>query len=411
MSAEHWEPIQTSKLAQLHEFPLYETIAKFNSLDLNKEKQKIENQFGHQGNKDILKPHQTTLEAVQKTAKDPALSGYTHSCGLPEARKALAEFYSTSDYTISVENVILFQGPDMAQNHLMRAFCNPGENFLIPSPSVGLWEETAPGYEVVCKKYKLIPEKNWEVDLQDLESQIDSKTKFILVVNPSNPCGSVYSEEHLKQIIAVAEKHKLPIIADEAMEGAVFEGNKAVSIAKISGDVPVLQMGGLAEQYFAFGWNTSWMIMYDRLGVMGPFNKGLQGIMQLMLHAATFVSSTIPELLEGPQQKYQAQEIMPRVRKNADTLCEGLQKLEKFIKGIKPQGGFSMLGLLNFESFKDITNEEEFVEKLYTEESVMLLPSRVFHYKGAVRFVTCLQEELYPEMLKRLENFCNNHAK
>jgi len=244
-----------------------------------------------------------------------------------------------------------------------------------------------------------------------LESQIDSKTKFILVVNPSNPCGSVYSEEHLKQIIAVAEKHKLPIIADEAMEGAVFEGNKAVSIAKISGDVPVLQMGGLAEQYFAFGWNTSWMIMYDRLGVMGPFNKGLQGIMQLMLHAATFVSSTIPELLEGPQQKYQAQEIMPRVRKNADTLCEGLQKLEKFIKGIKPQGGFSMLGLLNFESFKDITNEEEFVEKLYTEESVMVLPSRVFHYKGAVRFVTCLQEELYPEMLKRLENFCNNHAK
>jgi len=409
MSADHWEPLQTSNLAKLPEFPLYEILAKFDNLDLNKDKQKIENQYGIKGSKDILKPHASTLEAIQKAAKDPALSGYTHSCGLPEARKALAEHYSTSDYTISSDNVILFQGPDMAQNHLMRALCNPGDNFLIPSPSVGLWEETAPGYELICKKYKLIPEKNWEVDLTDLESQIDNKTKFILVINPSNPCGSVYSEEHLKQIIAIAEKHKLPIVADEGLEGVVFEGQKTVSIGKISGDVPVLQMGGLGEQYFAFGWNTSWVIMWDRVQVMGHFIKGLSALMQLMLHAATFVSSTIPELLEGPQPTHIAQDIMPKVRKNANVLFEGLQKLDKFIKPVKPQGGFSMLGLLNLESFKDIANEQEFVEKLYSEESVLALPSRIFHYKNAVRFVTCLQEEVYPDMLQRLENFCNNH--
>jgi len=405
-----WQPLQNSKLASLPEFPLYETLSKFNTLTSSTNKPIIEHQYGVKGSKDILKAHPTTLDSLEKNAKDATLSGYTHSCGLPEARKALAEHYSTKDYAISTENVILFQGPDMAQNHLMRALCNPGENFLIPSPSVGLWEETAPGYDIVCKRYRLLPEKNWEVDLEDLESKIDEKTRFILVINPSNPCGSVYSESHLKQILAVAEKHKLPIVSDESLEGAVFEGETAIPLGHISGDVPVLQMGGF-EQYFAYGWNTSWLVMYDRQNIMGPFNKGLQSIMQLMLHAATYVSNVIPDVLDGPQKDYQAKEIMPKVKKNAEIVCEGLKKLEKYMKPVKPQGGFSMIALLKLESFKDIANEREFVEKLYSEEGVMLLPSNVYHFEGAVRIITCLEEEVYSDFLNRLESFCNAHGK
>ena len=405
-----WQPLQNSKLASLPEFPLYETLAKFNTLTLSTEKPVLEHQYGVKGSKDILKAHPTTLESLKTNAKDATLSGYTHSCGLPEARKALAEHYSTKDYTIPVDNVILFQGPDMAQNHIMRALCNPGDNFVIPSPSVGLWEETAPGYEIECRRYKLLPEKNWEVDLVDLESKINEKTKFILVINPSNPCGSVYSEAHLKQILTVAEKFKIPIVSDEGLEGAVFEGESSITLGKISEVVPVLQMGGF-EQYYAFGWNTSWLVMYDRSNIMGPFNKGLQSIMQLMLHAALYLSNVIPDVLDGPQKDYAAKEVMPKVKKNAEIVYEGLTKLEKYLKPIKPQGGFSMMAILNLDSFKDIENEKDFVQKLYTEEGVLLLPSNVYHYEGAVRIITCLEEEAYSDFLNRLENFCKVHGK
>ena len=409
--ADEWEPVKTSILANLPEFPLYQVLGKFETLSLNSEKPLIDHQYGVKGSKDILKAHPTTIDSLKKNAKDSALSGYTHSCGLPEARKALAEYYSTNEYTVPFDNVILFQGGNMAQNHLMRALCNPGDNFIVPTPCSGLWEETAIGYDFVCKNYKLLPESDWEADLADLESQIDEKTRFFVVTNPADPTGSVYSAEHLKQIIAIAEKHKIPIVADEALEGAVFEGEEAINLGQISGDVPVLQMGGLGEQYFAFGWNTSWVILYDKINVMTQFLKGLQAIMQLMLHAPTMISNVIPDVLESPHNEYLTKEIMPRVQKNAYLVYEGLQSVEKYFRPIKPQGGFSMFVMVNFENFKDIKDEKELVEKLYTEESLQLLPSTVYHFKGAVRVVTCLSEDVYPEFIKRIESFCKVHAK
>ena len=108
--SDEWEPVKTSVLANLPEFPLYQVLGKFENLSLNSEKPLIDHQYGVKGSKDILKAHPTTIDSLKKNAKDSALSGYTHSCGLPEARKALAEYYSTNEYTVPFDNVILFQG-------------------------------------------------------------------------------------------------------------------------------------------------------------------------------------------------------------------------------------------------------------------------------------------------------------
>lgn len=101
-----------------------------------------------------------------------------------------------------------------------------------------------------------------------MESKIDKTTKAILINNPSNPCGSVYSKEHLESILRIAEKYHLPIISDEIYADMVFEGHKFYPIGSLSSKVPVLSIGGLAKVYLAPGWRLGWIALYDKLGVL-----------------------------------------------------------------------------------------------------------------------------------------------
>ena len=104
--------------------------------------------------------------------------------------------------------------------------------------------------------------------MDHLEQQIDLDTVAIVVVNPSNPCGSVYSKQHLLDILAVAERHFLPIIGDEIYGGMVFEGQKFHSIASLSRNVPVLSCGGIGKKYLVPGWRVGWILVYDKNKVL-----------------------------------------------------------------------------------------------------------------------------------------------
>ena len=97
-----------------------------------------------------------------------------------------------------------------------------------------------------------------------MDQLIDKDTVAIVVVNPSNPCGSVYSKQHLLDILAVAEKHSLPIIADEIYNDLVFKGQHSYPIATLSKNVPILSCGGLGKKYLVPGWRVGWILIHDR---------------------------------------------------------------------------------------------------------------------------------------------------
>jgi tyrosine aminotransferase len=109
------------------------------------------------------------------------------------------------------------------------------------------------------------PHRNWEVDLEDLERQIDSNTSMIIVNNPSNPCGSVYSREHLQAILKVASRRRIPIVSDEIYDRLIFDTKSTFySLGPLSIDVPILVVGGIAKVYLAPGWRLGWVIIHDR---------------------------------------------------------------------------------------------------------------------------------------------------
>ncbi len=125
-----------------------------------------------------------------------------------------------------------------------------------------------------CKFYKLVPEQQWQVDLDHLESLIDSKTAAILINNPSNPCGSNYSEAHLREIVKIAEKHEIPIISDEIYGDMVFKGETFTPLATLT-KLPILTCGGLAKRYLVPGWRVGWILVHDPSNVMGQVRAGM----------------------------------------------------------------------------------------------------------------------------------------
>ena len=113
--------------------------------------------------------------------------------------------------------------------------------------------------------YELDPENKFDIKLDTLESLIDERTRFILVVNPSNPWGSVFSKDHMKDIIAISEKHQVPIVADEIYYGFSFDEERPFySFPHIDTKIPIITLGAISKTYSVPGWRLGWLIVYNR---------------------------------------------------------------------------------------------------------------------------------------------------
>lgn len=140
--------------------------------------------------------HPVINEAIIEQVKKETCNGYTMSSGIPEAKQAIAEKFGNAENPIDPNNVFLTFGTSGALYAAISVLCHRGDNILAASPGFPLFQPICQNLEVNFKNYNLLPEKDWEIDLVHLESLIDSKTKAILVNNPSNPCGSAFTKEH-----------------------------------------------------------------------------------------------------------------------------------------------------------------------------------------------------------------------
>ena len=146
----------------------------------------------------------------------------------------------------------------------MSVLCEIGTRILCPKPGFSLCQPSGQNLGFEFELYNLLPEKCWEIDLDDLKSKITPKTSAILVNNPSNPCGSCFSKEHMEDILAVAEEYKIPIIADEVYYGLSYDPDRPFySFGTITKTVPVICTGSISKIYCLPGWRCGWNIVYN----------------------------------------------------------------------------------------------------------------------------------------------------
>lgn len=157
---------------------------------------------------------------------------------------------------------------------------------------------------IVTKAYNLDPSQGWNIDLKHMESLIDSKTRAIIVNNPGNPCGSVYSKEHILDILAIAERHKLPIISDEVYEFFAFPGVEYHPISSLSKNVPVLACSALSKRFLMPGIRMGWIVVNDRHGALKGVKDGLHNVTGRILGPNSTVQYALPEILKNTPQKF-----------------------------------------------------------------------------------------------------------
>ena len=179
--------------------------------------------------------------------------------------------------------------------------------------------------------------------MEHLESLIDENTSAILVNNPSNPCGSNFTEAHLKDILALAERNYLPIISDEIYAGMNWTKHPFTALYTIPSTVPIVTIGGLAKRWCVPGWRVGWVVLHERGGLFKELRRGISNLTQTQLHPNTVFQQALPEILETPQGFFDG--VVDVLKTNARLISEKLAKAPG-LKVIEPQGAmYSMVDL------------------------------------------------------------------
>ncbi|XP_076334138.1 tyrosine aminotransferase-like isoform X2 [Tachypleus tridentatus] len=355
-----------------------------------------------------LKPHEKITEAIVDSVRSMKFNGYGICVGMEEAREAVAVYTSCPGASIEAKDVILTSGSSCALEMCITVLANPGQNILVPRPGFPFYRTLAESAGVVVKYYNHLPEQNWEVDLADLENQVDDNTAAVIVNNPSNPCGSVFSQNHIQAILDVAARNFVPIIADEIYEHFVFPGYNYHSIASLSTEVPVLSCSGLSKRFLVPGWRLGWITIHDRKDIFGHrIRKGLELLSQKFLGPCTLIQGALSTILKETTRQF-FNGTVESVRRNAELSYTILSQVPG-LNPVMPAGAMFMMVGIDMDRFREFTSDLEFVERMVSEQSVFCLPGTCFNYPDFMRIVLTVPEEQMQEACERIADFCSCH--
>ncbi|ESO95613.1 hypothetical protein LOTGIDRAFT_227234 [Lottia gigantea] len=345
--------------------------------------------------------------AVIEAIKGRKSNGYTASVGYESARLAVADYTSTPTSVVTAKDVILTSGCSSALDLCISCLANPGQNMLMPLPGFSIYKTLAESLGIEVRNYKLLPEKSWEADLNHIEELIDENTAGIIVNNPSNPCGSVYSKEHLEAILEICEKNKLPVIADEIYEHFVFCGSKYYSLASLTTTVPILSCSGLTKRFLVPGWRMGWIVIHDLNDIFVNVRRGLVKLSQRILGPNTLVQQAIPDILKNTSSEF-FEDTLVHMKNNAEIFYSRFREIIG-LTPIMPQGAMYMMVGIDIETFPVFKCDIQFVEALVKEQSVFCLPASCFQYPNYFRVVLTIPETKVAEACDRIEEFCKKY--
>nr|XP_050864766.1 tyrosine aminotransferase isoform X2 [Vespula vulgaris] len=352
-SRERWE-VRASHIAKLTHNPIRSIVDNI-VVEPNPNKRMIALSIGDPTTFGNLKPAKEVIEAVQESIASQMYNGYAPSTGYEKAREAVAE-YGSSDFV----------------------------------------------------KVEAKPERSWEIDLDDLETKIDESTAAIVINNPSNPCGSVFSRNHILDILNIAARYYVPIIADEIYEHMVFPGRTFHSLASLSSEVPILLCSGLGKRFLVPGWRMGWIIIHDKQNVLeGEIRKGLQCLSQRIIGSNTLIQGALPAILRNTPEKFY-DDVMRTLHTHSKLCYNCIAKIPG-LKPIMPDGAMYMMVSIDLASFPEFNSDLEFVQRLLMEESVFCLPGQCFDYPSYMRLVITIPQDMLEEACQRIQEFCYRH--
>ena len=340
----------------------------------------------------------------------PSAQGYCDSKGLYSARKAIVQYYQSKDIrSVTVNDVYIGNGVSELITMAMQALLNDGDEVLIPMPDYPLWTAAATLAGGKAVHYLCDEQADWFPDVEDIKSKVTSRTKAIVVINPNNPTGAVYSKELLLEIIEVARQNNLIIFADEIYDKILYDGAVHHHIAALAPDLLTVTFNGLSKAYRVAGFRQGWMILNGPKKHAKGYIEGLDMLASMRLCANVPMQHAIQTALGGYQSINEF--ILPggRLLEQRNKAYELLNQIPG-ISCTKPMGALYMFPKIDIKKF-NMYDDEKMVFDLLAQEKVLLVHGRGFnwHSPDHFRIVTLPYVHQIEEALGKFARFLSHY--
>ena len=311
--------------------------------------------------------------------------GYSHAKGIFSARKAIMQRCQLQGIVdVEVEDIILGNGVSELIVMAMQALLNPGDEILIPAPDYPLWTAAVTLAGGTPVHYRCDESVGWQPDLEDIESKISAHTRGIVVINPNNPTGAVYSAEVLNGIVELARQHGLILYADEIYDRILYDEAVHIPLATLSEDVLCITFGGLSKNYRLAGFRSGWLIASGAKHLAHNYIQGMEMLASMRLCANVPAMYAIQTALGGRQTIDDLVAPSGQFHEQRDL---GWQRLNAIpgVTCVKPLGAVYLFPRLDPEIYP-IVDDEQFVLDLLLQEKMLLVQGTAFNWFDSQHF-------------------------
>ncbi len=352
-------------------------------------------------------------EIVQDMIRNlPHAAGYTDSKGLFAPRKSVVHYSQEKKIAgVMVDDVYLGNGASELIAMSMNALLNTGDEILVPAPDYPLWTASVALSGGTPVHYLCDEQADWTPDLADLRSKITPNTKGIVVINPNNPTGVMYSDATLHGIVAIAREFGLVILADEVYDKVLYDGVKHTAMASLSHDVLTLTFNSLSKSYRSCGYRAGWMIVSGDKRVATDYIEGLNMLSNMKLCSNVPGQWAIQTALGGYQSINDLVCEGGRLRRQRD-LAYALITAIPGVSCVKPSAALYMFPKLDPVIYP-IADDRQFFLELLRETRVMLVQGTGFNWPAPdhFRIVFLPHEDDLREAIGRIAKFLEGYRR
>ena len=336
----------------------------------------------------------------------PTSQGYSTSKGIIPARRAIVTRYELEDFpSFDVNDVYLGNGVSELISMVTQALLDDGDEVLIPAPDYPLWTAATSLAGGTPVHYLCDEEDDWNPSIEDIRAKVTEKTKAIVVINPNNPTGAVYSRETLQKIVEVAREYNLLILADEIYDRILYDGAKHISIASLAPDLLTITFNGLSKAYRVAGYRAGWMVLTGPKSHARGFIEGLDLLAGTRLCPNVPAQHAIQVALGGRQSIYELTGEGGRVLKQRNIAYEKLNEIPG-VSVTKPMGALYCFPRLDPEVY-EIHDDAKLMLDILRAEKILMVQGTGFNWPTPDHFrvVTLPWASQLENAIERLGNF------
>ena len=353
-------------------------------------------------------PHQIVHDML---ATLPTAHGYSDSKGIISARRAIVSRYEQEPGfpRFTPDDVFLGNGVSELITMVMQALLDQGDEVLIPAPDYPLWTAMTSLAGGTPVHYVCDEDNDWQPDLEDIRSKVTPQTKAIVIINPNNPTGAVYSREILEGIVQIARENGLLLLSDEIYDRILFDDAVHIPTATLAPDLLCLTFNGLSKTYRVAGYRSGWLVITGPKSHAKGFLEGIALLASTRLCPNVPAQHAVQAALSGVQSIDALIAPTGRLAEQRDIAWQGLEAIPG-VSCVRPAGALYAFPRLD-PNVHEIRDDEKLVYDLLVSEKILLVQGTGFNWATPdhLRVVTLPEARVLSEAVERLGNFLSSY--